>query len=72
MVALRNQVDESSSQNGLRCPLQVDFIVVPEHHEGIGFLVEATIAPDLIRAYLRGDKLTRDQPVDWRFPGVAK
>jgi hypothetical protein len=35
-------------------------------------LRQNSIAPDLIRAYLRGDKLTRDQPVDWRFPGVAK
>jgi hypothetical protein len=35
-------------------------------------LRQNSIAPDLIRAYLRGDTLTRDQPVDWRFPGVAK
>ena len=35
-------------------------------------LRQNSIAPDLIRAYLRGDKLTREQPVDWRFPGVAE
>ncbi|MFT4710846.1 MAG: hypothetical protein ACI8Q9_001977 [Planctomycetota bacterium] len=35
-------------------------------------LRQNSIAPDLIRAYLRGDELTRDQPNDWRFPGVAE
>jgi hypothetical protein len=35
-------------------------------------LRQNSIAPDLIRAYLRGDTLTPEQPVDWRFPGVAK
>lgn len=42
----------------------------PDFNEAV--LRQNSIAPDLIRAYLRGDKLTRDQPVDWHFQGVAK
>ncbi|MDF1799335.1 MAG: DUF885 family protein [Planctomycetota bacterium] len=42
----------------------------PDFHDAI--LRQNSIPPDLIRALLSGTELTRDLPIDWRFPGVAK
>lgn len=41
-----------------------------DFHEAV--LRQNSIPPDLIRALLSGQALTREQPIDWRFPGVAK
>jgi len=42
----------------------------PDFHEAV--LRQNSIAPDLIRALLLGGELTREQPIAWRFPGVAR
>lgn len=42
----------------------------PDFHEAV--LRQNSIAPDLIRALFSGEELTRDQPITWRFPGVAR
>lgn len=42
----------------------------PDFHEAV--LRQNSIAPDLIRALFSGKALTPDQPIAWRFPGVAR
>ena len=41
-----------------------------DYHEAV--LRQNSIPPDLIRALLTGAELTREQPLDWRFPGAAQ
>lgn len=42
----------------------------PDFHEAV--LRQNSIPPDLIRALLSGQELTRDLPITWRFPGAGR